>query len=101
MVSFGRRLAGILALGFQLAQSLTELSSQSQKHLREVADALPADSTLRRALQNGAHGGGIHYSWMDEMKRGGVKMRKVRNSPYVVLRPKVFENRVNHVLHKL
>jgi hypothetical protein len=77
MASFGLRLAGILALGFQLAQSPTEVSSQSQKHLREVADALPADSTLRQALQNGAHGDGTHYSWMDEMKRGGVKCAKV------------------------
>ncbi len=77
MVSFGLRLACILALGFQLAQSPAEVSSQSQKHLREVADALPADSTLRQALQNGDHGDGIHYSWMDEMKRGGVKCAKV------------------------
>ncbi len=61
MVSSGLRLASILALGFQLAQSPTEVSSQSQKHLREVADTLPVDSTLRQALQNGAHGDGIHY----------------------------------------
>lgn len=77
MASFGLRLAGILALALQLAQSPTEVSSQSQKHLREAADTLPADSTLRQALQNGAHGDGIHYSWMDEMKRGGVKCAHV------------------------
>lgn len=77
MASFGLRLAGILAMAFQLAQSPIEVSSQSQKHLRELADALPADSTLRKALQNGDHGDGIHYSWMDEMKRGGVKFAKV------------------------
>lgn len=77
MALFGLRLAGILALALQLAQSPTEVSSQSQKHLREVADALPADSTVRQALQNGAHGDGIHYSWMDEMKRGGVKCAQV------------------------
>ena len=77
MVSSGLRLASILALGFQLAQSPTEVSSQSQKHLREVADTLPVDSTLRQALQNGAHGDGIHYFWMDEMKCGGVKCAKL------------------------
>lgn len=77
MASFGLRLAGILALALQLAQSPTEVSSQSQRHLREVADALPADSTLRQALQNGAHGDGIHYSWMDEMNSSGVKCVKV------------------------
>jgi len=58
------------------------------KHLREVADALPVDSTLRQALRTELHGDGIHYFWMDEMKRGGVKCGKVRNSPYVVLRPR-------------
>ena len=47
MASFGLRLAGILALALQLAQSPTEVSSQSQNHLLEVADALPRFETQK------------------------------------------------------
>jgi hypothetical protein len=46
----------------------------AQRHIRQVIDSLPADSSLRRTLEEGHFGTGIHEPWMDEMKEEGVKL---------------------------
>jgi hypothetical protein len=44
-----------------------------QAHVRQVVQSLPPDSSLRRTLEGGHLGDGVHEPWMDEMKRVGVK----------------------------
>jgi ankyrin repeat protein len=64
----------------QLAPAAKEISSQVQERLRSIAETLPSDSLLRRMLNSGAHGDGIHHPWMDEMRYHGVKGAKVQIS---------------------
>jgi len=45
----------------------------AQEHIRQVIDSLPVDSSLRRTLEAGRFGNGIHEPWMDDMRREGVK----------------------------
>jgi hypothetical protein len=54
------------------------VSPEVNQHLLQIAESLPLDSGLRRGLENGAHGDGIHYPWMGEMKRAGIKRAKVQ-----------------------
>jgi len=44
-----------------------------EEQVRRVIQSLPTGSALRRRLQEGARGDGVHYDWMDEMRREGVK----------------------------
>src|SRR5712691_1062323 len=37
----------------------------AQEHIRQVIDSLPVDSSLRRTLEAGRFGNGIHEPWMD------------------------------------
>jgi len=48
-------------------------SPEIEEHIREVVKELPADSNLRKALMQGARGKGVHYPWMDEMRKLGVR----------------------------
>lgn len=77
LVSSALKVALLLAVSLQAPQGAREVSPQVQEYLREVAKTLPPDSLLRQALSNGSHGDGIHYPWMDEMRRAGVKCVKV------------------------
>ena len=77
MTSSALSLYVLLAVILQMPQGSPDVSAQSQQHLREVADALPSESVLRQMVKSGAHGDGIHYPWMDEMKRNGVKSVQV------------------------
>jgi hypothetical protein len=77
LVSYALKVVLLLAVGFQAPQGAREFSSETQEHLHQVAETLPPNSTLRRALSNGAHGDGIPHLWMDEMKRAGVKSAKI------------------------
>jgi hypothetical protein len=77
LVSYALKVALLLALGFQASQGAREFSTDTQEHLHQVAETLPPNSTLRRALSGGAHGDGIRHPWMDEMKRAGVKCARV------------------------
>ncbi len=45
----------------------------AQQHIKEVISSLPVDSSLRRSLEEGHYGNGIHHPWMDHMRREGVK----------------------------
>jgi hypothetical protein len=44
-----------------------------QRHVDNLIQSLPPDSVLRLDLEGGSRGNGVHYAWMDEMKRAGVK----------------------------
>ncbi|MGB7024328.1 MAG: ankyrin repeat domain-containing protein, partial [Candidatus Acidiferrales bacterium] len=46
----------------------------AEGYIRQVEESLPPDSSLRRSLEAGHRGSGLHYPWMDTMQQGGVKM---------------------------
>jgi hypothetical protein len=58
--------------------SETQFSKQkpdeaTEKRIAEIADSLPIDDGMRRGLQTGFRGTGIHEPWMDAMKSQNVK----------------------------
>lgn len=55
----------------------TPIPPDIQQHLQQIATTLTSASPLRQMLERGAHGDGIHYPWMDEMRREGVKRAEV------------------------
>jgi hypothetical protein len=60
---------------------------QGEEHVRAIIQSLPADSYLRRDLEQGARGSGFHHPWMDAMKRQGIKRAEVHldfNVPFHV-----------------
>jgi hypothetical protein len=68
----------ILALLISFAQAAgsqaeTKSSPVVEAHIRGIIAELPTDSDLRRGLLQGARGNGVHYPWMDEMRRQGIK----------------------------
>ena len=63
---------GIILLwpqGMHSAQS----GSAAEGDIQRVLESLPSGSELRRKLQRGDRGPGIHYPWMDHMRQLGVK----------------------------
>jgi hypothetical protein len=44
-----------------------------ETHVRDIIKELPADSDLRHSLLQGARGNGVHYHWMDEMRKQGIR----------------------------
>jgi hypothetical protein len=44
-----------------------------EAHIRDVIKELPADSGLRRGLLQGARGNGVHYQWMDDMRKQRIR----------------------------
>lgn len=55
------------------SQQKTPPLSAVEEHIRDVIRELPADSFLRKELLQGVRGNGVHYAWMDEMRKQGVK----------------------------
>src|SRR5258708_14045458 len=55
------------------SQMETANSPAVEEHIRDIVRELPADSALRRNLLQGARGNGVHYSWMDDMRKQGIK----------------------------
>lgn len=45
----------------------------TELELKEIATSLPTDDALRNAIQGGRRGTGVHESWMDDMKREGIR----------------------------
>jgi hypothetical protein len=76
-----RRCGHSLVLGLAFALSTCSQQPQPRRtadaaawaHIREVIGSLPVDSTLRRTLEGGQLGNGIHERWMDDMRRAGLK----------------------------
>src|SRR5690349_17117678 len=53
----------------QYGQEQPRVTPQGEEHVRSVVQTLPMSSDLRRSLEQGGRGAGIHYPWMDAMKR--------------------------------
>lgn len=68
-------LALLIALTTQACHPNGELANSLavEEHLRDITKELPAESALRRNLLQGARGNGVHYSWMDDMRRQRIK----------------------------
>lgn len=71
----GTILALIITLVAQTSssQQKTPPLPEVEEHLRDIVRELPADSFLGKELLQGARGNGMHYAWMDEMRKQGVK----------------------------
>lgn len=65
----------LLALVAQATSPQAEkVSSPSvEAHIQDLVKELPSGSALRESLLHGALGNGLHYAWMDEMRKLGVK----------------------------
>ncbi len=65
----------IITLLAQTTHSQVETANSPavEEHIRDIVRELPADSALRRNLLQGARGNGVHYSWMDDMRKLGIK----------------------------
>ena len=62
----------------QYGQDQPRVTPQGEEHVRSVMQMLPVSSDMRRSLEEGDRGAGIHYPWMDAMKRQGIKRAEVR-----------------------
>ncbi len=64
-----------MTLVAQTTQTQVQMANSPavEEHIRDIIRELPADSALRRNLLEGARGNGVHYSWMDDMRRLGIK----------------------------
>jgi len=78
-MALGRNMSPLAAVAvvvlntLQIPATLPIPPAGVQEHLRQIARDLPLDSVLRHQLEDGAHGDGVAYPWMDAMKRAGVK----------------------------
>jgi hypothetical protein len=54
-------------------QKETADSPAVEDHIQQIIKELPSDSFLRRNLFQGARGDGVHHSWMDNMRKQGIK----------------------------
>jgi hypothetical protein len=70
----------LLFLGMSLlwAQGVSPRSGTAESDIKGLIESLPAGSSLKRAMEGGARGTGIHYPWMDHMRQLGVKRALVR-----------------------
>lgn len=66
-------LAVIALIGVVQAQARQIPSAAVEAHIRELEQRLPVGSLMRSELDAGARGDGIHYPWMDDMRKEGVK----------------------------
>jgi ankyrin repeat protein len=67
-------LALLLCVGLQLPASPNPRDAEAKEHIRHLIDSLPASSAWRSLLERGAKGDGIHFPWMDGMRKEGVKL---------------------------
>ena len=52
-------------------------TTASEEHVRRLIQSLPVDSRVRENLEGGGRGDGVHYSWMDDLRKAGVKRVEV------------------------
>src|SRR5262245_2288186 len=57
----------------QEARIATPYPQSGDERVQRVIASLEGDNTLRIALERGDRGSGVHRSWMDTMRRFGVK----------------------------
>ena len=70
-----RTLALLLAVIVPTAgpQAQRAASPAVDQHIHELISSLPRNSDLRSALLQGPRGDGVHFAWMDDMRKAGVK----------------------------
>lgn len=51
----------------------SDCGAESRERAKVAVQKLEADNRLRFAVENGSFGNCVHYAWMDEMRRLGVK----------------------------
>src|SRR5690242_11039468 len=79
--AFGRLAAGLLIFVSTGLLEIAYCSGQVESHnagsgaerVRELINSLPRTSQVRKRLLNGARGDGVHYQWMDDMRRIGIR----------------------------
>jgi hypothetical protein len=59
------------------SQNAQEAKPDVEEHIRKIASELPTDSTLRRELLSGARGDGVHYAWMDTLRKADIRRVEV------------------------
>ena len=57
----------------QQSPPVSNLNPAAESRVQEILKSLESDDTLRHSLERGSRGDGIHYAWMDTMRRYGVK----------------------------
>ena len=55
-----------------------KVTPEGEEHVRALIQTLPVNSDMRRTLEEGGRGPGVHYPWMDAMKHQGVQQAEVR-----------------------
>lgn len=99
-----KRIVPLLALALfsLLAQRAQGQLSQPhnpyvQGHISELIASLPPGNRVREAMERGDRGDGVHYLWMDGMRREGVKRALVRTE--FVWRGKPTEVRLSRIVY--
>jgi hypothetical protein len=67
----------VLGTGALGAQTAPEPGPEVKEHLQKLIKQLPPESPLRGDLLRGAHGGGVHQIWMDNMRHAGIRRAEV------------------------
>lgn len=60
-------------LNVRNVQAINEGQPKIEQHIQEIIMELPASSSLRHELSNGARGDGVRQAWMDDMRRQDIK----------------------------
>jgi hypothetical protein len=58
-------------------QTQPAISPEAESHIQEIIAELPVDSDLRKQLLHGAHGNGVRYPWMDDMRKQNIKCVRI------------------------
>ena len=58
----------------------TRRNPEAAEHIRKVIAALPEGSALRSMLERGDKGDGVHYPWMDKMRKEGIRRALVQST---------------------
>jgi hypothetical protein len=66
-------LCAFSAVAVSNPQASRDVGLEVQQHIHDLIGELPANGPLRRQLESGAHGKGIHQVWMDDMRRENIK----------------------------
>jgi hypothetical protein len=66
-------LCAVSANAVSSPQVPADLRPEVKRHINDLIREVPANSALGRELASGAHGSGIHYLWMDDMRRENIK----------------------------
>ena len=66
-------LCALSAVAVSNPQAPAGMRPEVERHMHDLISELPANSPLRRQLENGARGDGVRYPWMDDMRQENIK----------------------------